>query len=433
MNLSVRTRLSTMMALIYAAQGAFWPLLALHLGDLGFSGRERSWIFATYPLAAIATSLGAGAVVDRLMPSQRYVSLCFGLGTGLLVCVSTGWPSAALPLFGLFLVYWLIIAPTYGIANSIAFRNLARPQVEFGRVRMWGTVGWMFAGWLVSVLMAMSGSGRAGQGAYAAFALAAVLSAAVAGFVLFLPNTPPLAVGGRTSSLNTAATLLKSRSICVYLVTAFGVSLTTPFVFQAMPPYLESLGLPRAWAATALTIGQWPEIVALAGLPLLLKRFGFKTTLAVGMAAWLIRFASLALRPPLWLAIAGIPLHGIGIACFTVGGQVFLDSRAPFDRRAGAQAVNMTITSGFGALLGSLLAGDLQTRFGGNYSAIFFVPCLIHVGLIGFFILGFRPNVELVGCTTVAVFDQPARVSPREEPCPVVAGVVLLAMESADG
>ncbi len=49
MNLSVRARLSTMMALIYAVQGAWWPMLALHLGDLGLDGRERGWIFAAYP------------------------------------------------------------------------------------------------------------------------------------------------------------------------------------------------------------------------------------------------------------------------------------------------------------------------------------------------------------------------------------------------
>ena len=410
MNLSVRTRLSMMMVLIYAVQGSFMPLLALHLGDLGITGRERGWIFTTYPIAAIVMSLGAGAFVDRLMPSQRYLSLCFGLGAALLFALAMGWPASFLAILGLYLIYWLVIAPTYGIANSLAFRNLPAPDTDFGRVRMWGTVGWMVVGWLVSIVMAYSGSIRSGQGAYEAFLIGSMLSAIVAVFALFLPNTPPLATQRAGPSFGLTMTLLKIPSVGIYLITAFFVSLTTPFVYQAMPPYLESIGLARSWVATVMTLGQWPEILALVGLPLLLRRFGFKLTLGVGMVAWLIRFASLAMHPPAWVAIAGIPLHGIGIACFTVGGQIFLDSRAPRDRRASAQALNMTVSTGLGALFGSLLAGELQTHFVDNYSAIFLVPCLIQVGLIIFFILGFRPDIGRTTRVAVVVPVLPAAV-----------------------
>jgi len=34
-------RLAAMMALVYAVQGSFWPLLAVHLQDLGLNGRSR--------------------------------------------------------------------------------------------------------------------------------------------------------------------------------------------------------------------------------------------------------------------------------------------------------------------------------------------------------------------------------------------------------
>src|SRR4051812_39606838 len=60
----VRWRLSTMMALVYAVQGAWWPLLTVHLNELGVSGRGRGWIFATMAIASIATPLGAGQVAD---------------------------------------------------------------------------------------------------------------------------------------------------------------------------------------------------------------------------------------------------------------------------------------------------------------------------------------------------------------------------------
>jgi len=426
----VRARLSVMMALIYAVQGAWWPLLALHLGDLGISGPGRGWLFAMYPLATIAMSVGAGALVDRLMPSERYLSACYGLGAVALTAMALGVTAGTPAIFALLLAYWLITAPTYGVASSVALRNLPRPDAEFGLVRLWGTVGWMGVGWVVSAAMAWSGSTRSGGGAYPAFWVAAVLSMTMAWFARLLPKTPPLAGPAGRPGIGAAKSLLRSRDVAVYLVTAMGVSLTTPFVYQVMPPYLESRGLPRAWASTVLTLGQAPEVGALALLPWLLRRIGHKRTMLLGMGAYLVRFAFLAIDPPLWAAVAGIPLHGVGIACFTVGGQVFLDGRAPADRRASVQGLNMLVTSGVGSLLGSLLAGALVGRLGGNSASVFLVPCLIHAGLIGSFMFAFRPDVATTSRRDAVT---PTRPTPREGAVPVGASMGPLAMESADG
>ena len=85
MNARKRWRLSAMMALVYAVQGSFWPLLAVHLSDLGIPGRDRGWIFATLAIGSTAVPLGAGQLVDRLMATQRLLALVYALGTGLLV------------------------------------------------------------------------------------------------------------------------------------------------------------------------------------------------------------------------------------------------------------------------------------------------------------------------------------------------------------
>ena len=53
----------------------------------------------------------------------------------------------------------------------------------------------------------------------------------------------------------------------------------------------------RAWVSTAMTLGQWPEIVALAALPWLIRRLGYGPTLVLGIAAYVVRFGSLAAEP----------------------------------------------------------------------------------------------------------------------------------------
>lgn len=381
----MRGQLAIMMGLLYAVQGAWFPLLAVHLKDLGISGEARGWIFATFALGSLAAPLGAGQLADRRVAADRLMLLIYALAAILLGVMASGWIGGAIPIFTLFLLYWVIVAPGSSLGNTIALRNLERPRAQFGGVRLWGTIGWMVAGWIVAQTMAMTGSDNGPRGASEAFAVGAVLAAVLAVFCLRLPRTPPLASSGSGWGWAEAATdarmLLRQPIVGLYFITAFGVTLTLPYMFQVQPPYLESIGLPRRWIAPAMTLGQLPEIAALWALPWMLRRFGDRGTLALGIAAWVVRYGSLALDPPLWIALVGIPLHGIGIACFTIAGQMFLDGQAPPHRRAGAQGLHTVITAGLGALLGNLLAGAVVGQ-SGDTAVVFLVPFAVNALLL---------------------------------------------------
>src|ERR1700735_3004979 len=160
MKTNKRWRLALMMALVYAVQGAYWPLLAVHLADLGIGGRGRGWIFATLAIGSLAAPLGAGQVVDRFMATQRFLALTYAVGTGLLILVASAFVTQVGWMFLVFLAFWLVVGPAYSLSNSLAMRNLGDPLREFGWVRAWGTAGWMIAGWVVSLVMLFSGSTR---------------------------------------------------------------------------------------------------------------------------------------------------------------------------------------------------------------------------------------------------------------------------------
>jgi hypothetical protein len=310
-------------------------------------------------------------------------------------------------------------------------RNLDDPGRDFGWVRSWGTAGWMAAGWVVSLVMAASGSVRTGQGAYEALWVAAAFSAATSLYCLTLPHTPPLAVGHRARGmLETGAELFRPPGVVLVLITSFGVYLTMPLVYQVIPGYLEASGLPRAWVTAAMTLGQTTEIALLVALPWLLRRFGIKATLALGIAAWLLRFASLALRPPLAIAVAGTLLHGVGIACFTVGAQVFLDARAPGHLRASAQALFLVATSGLGSFVGNLLVGEVAARSHPRDVLVFLFPCIILGALLLYFLRGFRVPASGVPWAGAPNDESLSRSASGRGP---VARVGHLVTESADG
>jgi MFS family permease len=364
-------------------------------------------------MGSVIVPLGAGQLVDRLLRTQRYMALAYGLGAVLLALLASGSVLQPRWLFLLFLAFWMIVAPCFGLCNSLAMRHLHNPTREFGGIRLWGTIGWMATGWLVSMVLGWTGADRIGGGCHEAFLIAMVLSIILALYCLTLPDTPPLARDSRSSGwcgLGETLAMLRNPDVRVFLVTSFGVYLTTPMVYQVMPEYLESRGLSRAWVPAAMTLGQWPEIAALAFLPWMLGRIGTKGTLTVGILAWLARFLSLLCRPSLSIAVGGGLLHGVGVGCLTVGGQVFLDSRAPSRQRASAQGLFLVLTSGLGSLLGNLMAGELVGTGSDNDVLVFLVPCVIDGAMLTYFLTGFRSAVSAVdraGATTAEFSPRP--------------------------
>src|SRR5208282_6068275 len=141
-------------------------------------------------------------------------------------------------------------------------------------------------------------------------------------------------------------------------------------------------------------------------------------------------------RGPLLFDPAGYPaaggglLHGVGVGCFTVGGQVFLDSRAQTRQRASAQGLFLVLTSGLGSLLGNLMAGDLAGTHPDNDVLVFLIPCVINGAMLIYFLAGFRSHdstVDRAGASTAELPPRPHSVRGT------VGGVGNLVTEPADG
>jgi MFS family permease len=391
MDRGVWWRLAILLALVYAVQGAWYPLLSVHLDDLGFSGRARGLIFATMAVGSIAAPLGVGRLADRRYSIEQLLSVFYVIGAALLAAIALAGHTGPFLLFILFQAYWLVIAPSLSLSTALTLRNLPRPADQFGGVRSIGTAGWMVAGWIVSLIMTVGGTQWIGQGAATGFWFAVALSLILASLARFgLPHTPPLADAAEPAGLrarwHSSISLLKTPGIAPYLLTAFGVALTVPYMYQVIPNYLVAKGLQRQWIAPVMSLGQTLEVIGLACFPWLIRRFGFAVTLGLGILFWILRYGQLASDPPLWQAIAGTLLHGLAMACFNIAGQMYLDHCAPPHRRAETQALQTVVTSGAGLFVGSLLAGEAAAGDPADVT-IFRLPLLIDVASLVLWIL----------------------------------------------
>jgi nucleoside transporter len=417
MNATNRTKLSVMFFLEFVIWGAWLPLLNNYLGDyLHFSNNQMAWVQNAFAIASLTGMFFGGQLADRYFSQEKFLAVSHFVGGlamfGLLAVKDF------VPFFALMLVHCFFYVPTISVANALAFANLKDPQNEFGRVRLWGTIGWIAASWPLLFMP---------KGALAMiFVISGVASIALAGFCLTLPHTPPAKGEGSSFAPLEAIRLLAIPSILVLFVVTFFDSLVHYCYFFWTGRFLSALGLPENWIAAAMSIGQVMEIAAMAVLGWFLKSLGWRTTMIIGILGQAVRFGVYSFGNPqlLWLVIAVNVVHGFAYACFFATVYIFVDENFPKDVRTSAQSLFNLLILGLGPFLGNFLWGWLGDVYSKtvlvdgkqvvttNYNQLFLVPVGFAIFAAALLALFFHPPKKAEPAGTPELPGEPRASEP---------------------
>ncbi len=359
MNAGIRARLSTMMFLEYFIWGAWYVTVGTWLSQtLHFSGEQVGLAAGSTAVGAILSPFFIGLVADKLFATEKVLAVLHGLG-GLLLFAASG-QIHFVPFYALVLVYCMCFMPTLALTNSLAFRQMRDPKIEFGPVRVLGTGGWIVAGLLIGYLRF--------EATQVPMRLAGAASLVMAIYCLTLPHTPPLAQDspGRASGIfpKEAVGLLKERSMGVFALASFLICIPLQFYYAFTNLFLNQTGVLNA--AGKMTGGQMSELFCMLLIPWFFRRLGVKYMLVAGMSAWVLRYLLFAFGNPgagMWMLWGGILLHGICYDFFFVTGQIYIDRKASLGLRAAAQGLITFITYGIGMFVGSWLSGAVVEHY----------------------------------------------------------------------
>lgn len=390
-------RLGIMMFLQFFVWGSWYVTVGNYMNQRDMSG-WIGWAYTVAPIAAIISPFFLGMVADRFFASERVLGVLHLLGGLIMLAAPAAAERSPEAFIAVLFLHTLCYMPTLGLTNTLTFHNITNQEKEFPIIRVFGTVGWIVAGILVSKFLKADFSDTQ-------FYVTAGAAMLLGVFSFFLPHTPPPAKGkkitlGEIVGVDALA-LLKQPSFAVFILSSFLICIPLAAYYAFAPVFTAKVGFEDP--GFVMSFGQMSEIVFMLAMPLFFARLGVKWMLLVGMLAWVVRyglFAAADADNTLWMVLGGIILHGICYDFFFVTGFIYTDKKCSKEIRGQAQGLLVLITQGLGLGIGAQIMQRVAAHYtptdlglAANWQMIWLVPCLGAAAVAVFFFLAFHDRV----------------------------------------
>ena len=371
----------------YVTMGSYMP------ANLHSSGLQIGAAYSALAIATMVSPFFVGMVADRFFAAQKILGVLHLLGGVILFLTPMIKDNST--FYWAILLYSLLYMPTIALTNSVAFYQMDDPGKQFPWIRVFGTAGWIVAGFIISGRFEKTG---------VTFQLAAAASILLGLVSFFLPNTPPKGAAAETSASKSlgveAFVLFRNKAYLIFFIAAILVCIPLSFYYGFANNFLNELGMSNA--AGKMIIGQFSEGIFILAIPFLFNRIGVKNMLLMGMTAWILRYICFAyggLGAGSWMLYAGIILHGVCYDFFFVTGYMYTEKKAGEKIKNAAQGLFTFATYGVGMFIGTWISGYTVDKYAlskttHDWNGIWLVPAYIAAGVLVYFILFFREKKQ---------------------------------------
>jgi PPP family 3-phenylpropionic acid transporter len=351
-----------------AALGVHFPYFALLLREnVGLPASQIGIVLAIPPIVGLVAQPAWGHLADRKGSRVRVLALlCAGAAAGFAALAHAQSLMATL-LATLLLASFL--SALFPMAVSVSFGVVSDP-LHFGRVRVWGTIGYFVVVVAAPPLLHMlhgplalhvRPGGPSEPALPLAFYGAALLSLLGGGVALLLPNNRTLAVRAGRGDLRA---LLRERPFRRVLAFHGGIQFFLHGPMSLFPLYVRSRGgdmtdLSHMWIFMLLL--EVP-LIFLSGA--LFARLGTVRVMTLAAAAGSVRWLASAAVPTLAYAYPVQMLHALMVTGLGVGVATHVERLVPAHLRSSGQSLLVMLGGSLGGGTSSVLSGIIVERFG---------------------------------------------------------------------
>jgi len=377
-------RLALFFGALFIVAGTKLPYLPVWLEWRGLTNAEIAIVTAAplflRILAGPLIAMGADWWGDRRQAAIALSAVAF-VGAALLALAHSFWPILVVVLIGALAAMGLM-----PIAETLAMSGVRRGGLDYGRMRLWGSVSFIAIGFA-------AGPAITAFGPPSVFWLLMAGSLATVFSALTLPGDPDAgeAIGKRPTLARLAAAEFSSRFL-LFLVGAAAVQSSHAVFYTFGVIEWQRQGVSATWCAVLWAVGVAVEIGLFALSSTFVARLGAIGLLMSGALAGVVRWTAMAFDPPLAALLPLQALHGFTFGAAHLGALHFMSANVPPSQAATAQALYASVTSGIGLGLATLAAGPLYGAVGGNAYLPMALLCL--VGVVGTVMLARWPHGE---------------------------------------
>ena len=353
-------RISLLYSAIFFHVGLYLPYFPLWLKARGLSATQISIILSLPLIVRVLTSGQITSYADRAGDRANvmialYVATALATLAYLFVDVAGGgfWP-----IFAVTALYAVFFNPLVPVLDSLTLSGVRRFGVDYGRIRLWGS--------LVFIL-ANLGGGLVLAGSDVEAVLFVLVASVIAGAALspLLPRIGRPRNATTQTGLADATTwkLLADRRFLLVMLAGGILQASHALVYGFGSIYWQSLGFSPAQIGGFWAVSITCEILLFIFSSRVVTRIGPFTMLVIGGVAAIVRWSLL----PVDLGGGGFivlqVLHALTFAAVFIGTQYLVVRTIPEEMVASAQSV-MVMTVGLVMAGTTALSGPLYAAFG---------------------------------------------------------------------
>lgn len=352
-------RLAAFYFAYFAALGLFSPYWAAYLETLGLSTGQIAVLMSLWFGTRMLVPLPWNWAADRLGGNQRW------LRAGALLTL-LGCAAFLLPLgyVGLLLVMTLFSSVYNAIMpqfEAMTLAHLGPRRSLYGRIRVWGTIGFAVTVTLGGVLLDQIGYGRLVWLLLPLFGLLLLIAWINREAVdLAAEPRPSLALVGER---------LRRPAVLLLLLTAMLMQVGHGPYYVYFAIFLDGHGFGPAWVGAYWAIGLLLEIGTFLLMPRLLARLQARWVMLACLLLAAARWTVVALLPThIPLMLLAQAAHAFTFGAFHAATMQLLSEHFPGRLGGHGQGLLYGLSSGLGGVLGALAAGWAWQYWGGSGS-----------------------------------------------------------------
>ena len=387
-----RLKLSLMLFLQYMMYAVWWVPLAAYLTNLDVSSTQKALIISSMAIGCLVSPV-VGMLADRFFAGQKLLAVLNFINALMLFMAGTTQNPDF--LFICLLLAMLGYMPSWSLTSSIAMYHL--DSEEFPKVRVFGSIGWVASGLFSIIFIRLLNIDF--DGTNLPFYCGAAVSLIAVFTNLTIPNTPPMAKGQKGSVIDAfglrTLELMKDKNFAIFIVFSFLSMIPFAMYFSFFSEFL--LNINTKYISVTMNWGVLAEMGFLLLIPIAIKKFGLRKVMLFGLVALVVRYLSFYAGGVInqsWMFYIGILVHGLIFGFFYVGGQIYIDKKAPAELKSQAQGFIFLVTFGAGLLVGNFISSEIIEKFkvsgGYNWDAIWGIVTISSVVLLVLFAVLFK-------------------------------------------